>query len=183
MVFLMSEPISMDNIKKTPQIERSPGSTSFRFAERSDCAIILGFIRELAKYEHLENDVVATDKMLEEWLFDKNTAEVLLAIVDNQEVGFALFFSNFSTFLGRAGMYLEDIFILSEYRGRGIGTAMFRKLARLAVERGYGRFEWACLDWNTPSIKFYRALGAEPVEGWTTFRLAGDSLTGLANEE
>ena len=161
----------------------APAQLSFRFAERNDCAIILRFIQGLAKYEHLENDVVATEELLAEWLFDKNIAQVLFAIVDGLEVGFALFFSSFSTFLGRAGMYLEDIFVSSEYRGHGIGTAMFRKLAKIAVERGYGRFEWACLDWNTPSIEFYHALGAEPVNGWTTFRLTGDSIIGLANEQ
>ena len=159
----------------------APVQISFRFAGRKGCAIILRFIRELAKYEHLEADVVATEELLEKWLFDKNTAQVLFAIVGDQEVGFALFFSSFSTFLSRAGMYLEDIFVSSGYRGHGIGTAMFRKLANIAVERGYGRFEWACLDWNTPSIEFYRKLGAEPVNGWTTFRLAGDSLIGLGS--
>ena len=169
---LHTEPAPTPTPARTP----TPVQISFRFAGRNDCAIILRFIRELAKYEHLENDVVATEEQIAEWLFDKNTAQVLFAIVDGLEVGFALFFSSFSTFLGRAGMYLEDIFVSSEYRGRGIGTAMFRKLANIAVESGYGRFEWACLDWNTPSIEFYRKLGAEPVNGWTTFRLTGDNL-------
>jgi len=153
---------------------------SFRFAKRSDCALILSFIRGLAEYEHLENEVVSTEDLLAEWLFDKNAAEVLFAVVDDQEVGFSLFFPNFSTFLGRAGLHLEDIFVLPEYRGRGIGTAMLRKIAGIAVERGCGRFEWACLDWNTPAIEFYRSLGAEPMSEWTTYRLSGDKLAELA---
>ena len=144
----------------------------FRFAQRDDCAIILRFIRELAEYERLGNEVVATEDLLSEWLFDKHTAEVLFAVVEGQEVGFALFFSSFSTFLGRAGMYLEDIYVGPEHRGHGIGTSMFRELARIAAERGYGRFEWACLDWNTPAIELYRKLGAEPMSDWTTYRLS-----------
>ena len=152
----------------------------FRFAKRDDCALILRFIRELAVYERLENEVVATEELLSEWLFDKKTAEVFFAEVDNQEVGFALFFPSFSTFLGRAGLYLEDVYVQPEYRGRGIGTAMLRILAKIAVERGYGRFEWACLDWNTPAIDFYRSLGATPMEEWTIHRLHGEKLTQLA---
>ena len=157
-----------------------PESITFRFAGRGDCALILRFIRELAKYEHMEKDVVATDELIAQWLFDKRAAEALFAVVDDLEVGFALFFSSFSTFLGRAGMYLEDIYVLPEYRGRGIGATMFRKLAKISVERGYGRFEWACLDWNTPSIEFYNSLGAQPVNGWTTYRLSGSKLTEMA---
>ena len=153
----------------------------FRFAGISDCSLILSFIRSLAEYERLENEVVATEGLLAEWLFGKHAAEVLFAVVERMEVGFALFFPNFSTFLGRAGLYLEDLFILPEYRGRGIGTAMLRELARIADERGYGRFDWACLDWNTPSIEFYRSIGAEPMSDWTIYRLSGDTLAGLAN--
>jgi GNAT superfamily N-acetyltransferase len=159
------------------------GHGSFRPAERADCALILSFIRQLAEYEHMENDVVATEELLAEWLFDKSAAEVLFAVADGQEVAFALFFPNFSTFLGRPGMYLEDIYVLPEYRGRGIGKAMLRELARIAVERGYGRFEWACLDWNTPGIEFYRSLGAEQMSEWTTHRLSGDKMTELASED
>ena len=153
----------------------------FRFAGRNDCTLILRFIRELAKYEHMENEVIASEELLGEWLFDKRAAEVLFAVVDGQEVGFALFFPNFSTFLGRAGLYLEDLFVLPDNRGRGIGTAILRELARIAVERGYGRFEWSCLDWNTPSIEFYLSLGAEPMSDWTGYRLSGDTLTEFAN--
>ena len=149
---------------------------TFRFAERDDCALILRFIRELAVYEHMENEVVATEGLLSDWLFEKRAAEVLFAVVDGHEVGFALFFSNFSTFLGRAGLYLEDLYVFSEYRGRGIGTAILRELARIAVGRGYGRFEWSCLDWNAPSIAFYRSLGAEPMSDWTGYRLSGETL-------
>ena len=172
-----------DNAETTQNTKTTPSSVVFRFARRGDCALILSFIRELAKYERMENDVVATEEMIAQWLFDKHAAEVLFAVVDDREVGFALFFSSFSTFLGRAGMYLEDIYILPEYRGRGFGSAMFKKLANIATQRGYGRFEWACLDWNTPSIAFYRSLGAEPVDGWTTYRLSGSTLSDLANKE
>ena len=152
----------------------------FRFAERSDCAMILRFIRGLAEFEQLADEVVATEELLAEWLFDKHAAEVLFAMFSGQEAGFALFFTNFSTFLGRAGLYLEDLYVLPEFRGRGIGTSLLRELSRIADEKGYGRFEWACLDWNTPSIELYRSFGAEPMSGWTTYRLSGDKLTGFA---
>jgi GNAT superfamily N-acetyltransferase len=152
----------------------------FRPAERDDCAIILRFIRELAEYERLEKEVIASEELLSEWLFDKRAAEVLIAMVDGLEIGFALFFSNFSTFLGRAGMYLEDIYIQKEYRGRGVGSAMLRELARVAVGRGYGRFEWACLDWNTTAIEVYHSFGAVPMGDWTTYRLSGDALRDFA---
>ena len=155
---------------------------TFRTAERSDCALILNFIRDLAEYEHMENDVVATEELLQEWLFGKRAAEVIFAVIDGKEVGFALFFANFSTFLGRAGLYLEDIYVLPEHRRRGIGTAFFRELARIAVERGYGRFEWACLDWNTPSINFYKRLGSEPMSEWTTYRLSGETLRKITRD-
>jgi len=154
----------------------------FRPAERADAGLILGFIKELAAYERMENDVVATEELLSEWLFDKQAAEVMFAIVEGKEVGFALYFTNFSTFLGRAGLYLEDIYITPEYRRRGIGTAMFKRLAQIAVKQGYGRFEWACLDWNTPSIEFYEKLGAEPMSEWTTHRLSRDTLLKIAKD-
>ena len=157
-------------------------SLEFRFAKRDDCALICGFISGLAKYEHLEHEVVVTDELLAEWLFDKHAAEVLFAVIDGIEVGFALYFTNFSTFLGRAGLYLEDLYILPEHRGRGIGKAMLRKLAGITIERGYGRFEFSCLDWNTPSIEFYTSLGAEPMSEWTTYRMSGETLSKLAYE-
>lgn len=156
---------------------------TFRFAERSDTALILRFIRSLAAYEKLENEVVATEALLEEWLFDRKKAEVLFAVADGREIGFALFFHNFSTFLGRAGLYLEDLFVLPEYRGRGFGKAILKRLAKIAVERGCGRLEWWCLDWNRPSIDFYRSLGAVPMDEWTVYRITGDTLTSLAEEE
>ena len=152
----------------------------FRFAERKDCALILSFIKHLAKYEHLESEVVATEKLLEEWIFDKNKAEVIFVLEENKEVGFALFFYNFSTFLGRAGIHLEDLFVLPEYRGKGYGKAILKKLAQITVERGCGRLEWCCLDWNTPSIEFYQSLGAKPLSEWTIFRVTGDTLINLA---
>ena len=120
--------------------------------------------------------------LLEEWLFDKQKAEVIFVCEDGVEVGFALFFHNFSTFLGRAGIYLEDLFVKPEYRGRGYGKALLKKLAKIAVERGCGRLEWWCLDWNKPSIDFYRSMGAVPMDEWTTFRIAGETLTKLAGD-
>lgn len=152
----------------------------FRFATRDDCALILSFIRELAAYEKMIDEVVATEELLEEWLFDKQKAEVVFALEDDREVGFALFFHNFSTFLGRAGIYLEDLYVLPEYRGKGYGKGLLKKLAQIAVERGCGRLEWWCLDWNRPSIDFYLALGAEPMSDWTTYRITGNTLIELA---
>ena len=154
---------------------------TIRHAERSDVPVILHFIRELAAYENMLDEVVADEALLEEWIFDKQKAEVLLAVVDGREVGFALFFHNFSTFLGRAGIYLEDLFVLPEYRGKGYGKLLLKRLARLALQRGCGRLEWACLDWNTPSRKFYDSLGAVRMEEWTTYRLTGDALLSLAS--
>ena len=154
---------------------------SFRSAEEKDCSLILTFIRELASYEQMLDQVVATEDLLREWIFEKKKAEVIFLCCDEKEAGFALFFHNFSTFLGRAGIYLEDLFVLPEYRGRGYGKALLRKLAQIAVERGCGRLEWWCLDWNRPSIDFYLSLGAMPMEDWTTYRIAGKTLTDLAD--
>ena len=153
---------------------------SFRKAARKDVSLILGFIRELADYEHMLDEVVATPELLEKWLFDERKAEVIFAVEDGQAVGFALFFHNFSTFLGRAGIYLEDLYVRPEFRGKGYGKALVRELARIAVERGCGRLEWWCLDWNKPSIDFYLSLGAEPMKDWTVYRIAGQALTDLA---
>lgn len=127
---------------------------TFRAATREDVPLILRFIHELARYEQLEHEVVATPEVLEEWLFDKQKAEVIFAVSDGREVGFALYFHNFSTFLGRAGLYLEDLYVEPAYRGRGIGKALLRALVRIAVARGCGRLEWWCLDWNQASIDF-----------------------------
>ncbi len=151
-------------------------------AKREDVPEVLGFIRALAEYEKMAHEVVATEALLEEWLFERKTAEVIFAVEDGRKVGFALYFHNFSTFLGRGGIYLEDLFVLPEYRGRGIGHALLAELAKTAVERGCGRLEWWCLDWNRPSIDFYLSLGAEPMSDWTTYRIAGDTLTKLAEE-
>ena len=152
---------------------------SFRYADRKDLALILRFIKGLAEYEHMSNEVVSDEKILEEWIFDKQKAEVIFALADNREVGFALFFHNFSTFLGKAGIYLEDLYVQPEYRGKGYGKAILKKLASIAVERGCGRLEWSCLDWNKPSIDFYLSLGAEPMTDWTVYRIAGDGLSEL----
>ena len=155
---------------------------TFRPAERKDCGLILNFIRRLAEYEKISDQVVATEELLEHWIFDMRKAEVIFPCIDGKEVGYALFFHNFSTLLGRAGIYLEDLFILPEYRGRGCGRAMMKKLAQIAAERGCGRLEWWCLDWNKPSIDFYLSLGAEPMSDWTTYRIAGETLTELAKD-
>jgi len=156
---------------------------SFRFATESDCPLILQFIRQLADYERMSDQVVATEELLREWIFEKKKAEVLFILEGGKEVGFALFFHNFSTFLGRAGIYLEDLFVLQEYRGRGYGKALLKKLARITVERGCGRLEWACLDWNRPSIDFYVSTGAAVMDEWTTYRLTGDALMKMADEQ
>ena len=154
---------------------------TFRSAVRSDTPLILRFIKDLAAYEQLLDEVIADEQTLETWLFDKQCAEVLLALENGVEIGFALFFHNFSTWLGRAGIYLEDLFVLPEYRGKGYGKLLLKRLARLALQRGCGRLEWACLDWNTPSRKFYDSLGAVRMEEWTTYRLTGDALLSLAS--
>ena len=156
---------------------------TFRFAEERDTPLILEFIRELADYEHLLDQVVADEATLRDQLFEKRRAEVLFALEDGAEVGFALFFHNFSTFLGRAGLYLEDLYVRPEHRGKGHGKALFRQLAAIAAERGCGRLEWWCLDWSTPSIGFYKSLGAEAMEDWTVYRLAGQALRRLAEPE
>ena len=153
---------------------------NFRYAERKDTSLILQFIRELADYEKMLHEVVADEKTLKEWIFDKNKAEVLFVLEEGKEVGFALFFHNFSTFLGRSGIYLEDLYVLPEYRGKGDGKALLKKLASIAVERGCGRLEWWCLDWNRPSIDFYLSLGAEPMSEWTVYRISGETLQNLA---
>lgn len=155
--------------------------TEFRNATADDCALILEFIKGLAEYEKMSDDVVATEDLLREWIFEKQKAEVIFALEDGREVGFALFFHNFSTFVGRAGIYLEDLFVLPEYRKRGHGKALILELARIANERGCGRMEWSCLDWNQPSIDFYLSLGAKPMNEWTTYRLSGDALYRYGN--
>ena len=155
---------------------------TFRYAVRKDIPLILQFIRDLAEYEKLLDEVVADEATLEEWIFDQKKAEVIFAMEKGKEVGFALFFHNFSTFLGRAGLYLEDLFVLPEYRGKGYGKQILQKLAAIAVQRKCGRLEWWCLDWNQSSINFYLSLGAEPMSDWTVYRISGDTLQDLAQE-
>lgn len=154
---------------------------TFRDAKRKDTPLILQFIKELADYEKMSDEVVADADTLEAWIFDKQKAEVIFAVEDGKEVGFALFFHNFSTFLGRAGIYLEDLYVKPESRGKGYGKAILKRLASIAVERGCGRLEWWCLDWNKPSIDFYISLGAEPMSDWTVYRITGDTLKRLAD--
>ena len=150
---------------------------TYRSAVPGDEGLILDFIRALADYEHMSDQVVATPELLREWIFEKQKAEVIFAQAEGETVGFALFFHNFSTFLGRAGLYLEDLFVLPGERGKGYGKALLSELARIALERGCGRMEWWCLDWNRPSIDFYtKKMQAVPMDEWTVYRLTGDTL-------
>ena len=158
-------------------------NTEIRFATERDIALILDFIKDLAEYEKMSDLVVADETMLREWIFEKKKAEVIFAMEDGKEVGFALFFHNFSTFLGRAGIYLEDLYVKPDYRGHGHGKALIKKLAAIACERGCGRLEWSCLDWNKPSIDFYLSLGAQQMNEWTVYRFEGESLANLAKKE
>lgn len=154
---------------------------TIRSATADDIPLVLDFIRGLAEYERLAHEMVATEAGLRDALFGpRSDAEVLLAELEGAAAGFALFFHNFSTFLGRRGLYLEDLFVWPRYRGRGVGRALLARLAALALERECGRFEWSVLDWNESAIGFYRALGAVPMDGWTVFRLTGDALDRLA---
>lgn len=152
---------------------------TFRYANSNDTALILYFIKELAKYEQMLDEVIATEELLNEWLFVKKKAEVIFALKDGKEIGFALFFHNFSTFLGRSGIYLEDLYIKPEHRGKGYGKALFKQLAKIAVEQKCGRLEWWCLDWNQPSIDFYLSLGAKAMKDWTVYRITGETLKEL----
>ena len=154
---------------------------NIRQATEADIPLIFKFIRDLAIYEKLEHKVVATEQGLRQTLFgNPRFAEVVFACVDGVEAGFALFFHNYSTFLGAPGIYLEDLFVKPEFRGRGLGKALLAHLAKLAKERGCGRVEWAVLDWNTPSINFYKSLGAVSLDDWRIFRLTGDPMEKLA---
>jgi GNAT superfamily N-acetyltransferase len=159
-----------------------PDDLSIRFAGPADCAAILGFIRELAEYERLLHEVTADEAQLRATLFgERPAAEVLIAELGGAPVGFALFFPSYSTFLGKPGLYLEDLFVRPAARARGVGLALMSALARLAVARGYGRFEWSVLDWNEPALRFYAALGARPQSEWTVQRLIGAPLAALAD--
>lgn len=154
---------------------------TYRPAERGDIELIMKFIRDLAEYEKLADQVVADAGVLADWLFEKRVAKVVFALCGGVEAGFALYFHNFSTFLGRAGIYLEDLYVRPGYRGRGLGLGLMRYLARECVQLGCGRLEWSCLDWNRPSIDFYLALGAVPQSEWTTYRLTGEALAALGS--
>jgi GNAT superfamily N-acetyltransferase len=152
-----------------------------RSANEADVPLILQFIKELADYEKLAHEVVATENSIRDNLFGpRKTAEVILAFEDEAPVGFALYFHNFSTFVGKPGIYLEDLFVRPKFRGRGYGKALMIELARIAKERDCGRFEWAALNWNTPAIDFYRRLGAQPMSDWTIFRLTPKEIATLA---
>ena len=154
-----------------------------RSAQRDDVALIMGFIRELAEYEKLSDQVVADPAHMTEHLFGTRPfAEVLIGEVDGAAAGFALFFHNYSTFLGKPGIYLEDLYVRPSARGMGLGSALLGKLASLAMERGCGRLEWSVLDWNEPAIDFYRRLGAEPLDDWTQYRLTGPTLHELSQK-
>jgi GNAT superfamily N-acetyltransferase len=165
----------------SPTPDPPPSTLAIRFAEAADVPTILHFIRSLARYEKLEHEVVADEAGLLATLFGPRPgAEVLLAELAGSAVGFALFFQSYSTFVGKPGLYLEDLFVEPAARGRGVGLALMSALARITVDRGYGRFEWSVLDWNTPSLEFYRALGALPQSDWTVQRITGDPLERLA---
>lgn len=151
-----------------------------REATVEDAGLILEFIKELARYEKMENEVVASEELLKEWIFEKKKANVIFAMDNDKEVGFALYFYNFSTFLGRPGIYLEDLYVREEYRHMGYGKGLLKKLAQKAENEGCGRLEWWCLDWNKPSIDFYLSLDAEAMPEWTTYRLSGESLKKMA---
>ena len=155
----------------------------FRLATREDIPLIFYFIKELAAYEKLSDEVIATEELLNHWIFEEKKAEVIIAEYEGVPAGFALYFYNFSTFVGRAGIYLEDLYVLPEYRRKGIGKAFFEELARIATKKGCGRLEWACLDWNQPSINFYLSLGAKPMSDWTVYRLTSDKLKDLGAEQ
>lgn len=152
-----------------------------RFAEEKDVPLILGFITELAEYEKMLDEVVATEELLRESLFERKAAEVVIGEYEGMPISFALFFHNFSTFLGRPGIYLEDLYVKPAFRGKGIGKVMLSFLAKQVLERKCGRLEWSCLDWNEPSISFYRKLGAAPMDEWTVYRVCGEALEKLAD--
>jgi GNAT superfamily N-acetyltransferase len=151
-------------------------NVQFRYATENDAALVLEFIKGIATYEKMLDEVVNTEELIKEVVFGKGNAEVIFALEDGKEVGFALFFHNYSTFVGRAGIHLEDLFVWPEHRGKGYGKALLTEVTRIAKERNCGRVEWTCLDWNQPSIDFYLSMGAVPMEGWTVYRLTGDTL-------
>ncbi|SDI56884.1 GNAT family N-acetyltransferase [Desulfosporosinus hippei] len=153
-----------------------------RFAKADDVPLILSLIKELADYEKMLDQVVATEEILRESLFEQKKAEVLIGEYEDRPIAFALFFHNFSTFLGRPGIYLEDLYVKPEMRGKGIGKIILSQLAKIAIERKCGRLEWWCLDWNEPSIKFYKSKGAVPMDDWTVYRVTNEALVKLAKD-
>lgn len=155
---------------------------NIRQAQRTDAGLVLAFIQKIAAYEKMSDEVVATIQSIETYVFDQGAAEVLIAEYEGKPVGFALYFENFSTFQGRTGLYLEDLFVDQEMRGLGIGKKLFQAVAAEAVRRGCQRMEWTCLDWNQPSIDFYHAMGAVPMNDWTTYRLAGKRIREAADQ-
>jgi len=163
-------------------VDTKVSNFKIRFAEENDTKLILDFIKELADYEKLLNEVVATEEILYDSLFVQKKAEVIIGEYDGKAMGFALFFHNFSTFLGKSGIYLEDLYIKPEMRGKGLGKIMLSFLGKLAVDRNCGRLEWWCIDWNDPSIKFYKEMGAKPMDEWTVYRVDNSALKDLANE-
>lgn len=163
-------------------IETKIKNYNLRFAEEKDVPLILEFVKELAEYEKLLQDVVATESSLKESLFERKMAEVIIGEYDSKPVSFALFFHNFSTFLGKPGIYLEDLYVKPEMRGKGFGKVILSFLGKLAIERNCGRLEWSCLNWNKPSIKFYKELGAIPMEDWTVYRVCNNVLDDFAKE-
>ncbi|GHV41217.1 N-acetyltransferase [Spirochaetia bacterium] len=156
--------------------------TLLRFAAAEDAPLILDLVRELAEYEHLLDQVRATAEDFRKYIFEEKKAEVIIVEYDKQPAGFALFFYNFSTFLGRPGLYLEDLFVKPPFRGKGLGKLLLTFIAHLAAERNCGRLEWACLNWNEPSIAFYKNQGARPLSEWTTYRVTGPELEALAGK-
>ena len=154
---------------------------TFEIAQRKDSLLILEYIKKLADYEKRLDEVVATESDIEKWVFDEKQAEVIFARLDGEVIGFALYFLSFSTYIGNVNMHLEDLFIEVEHRGKGYGKALLKKLAKIVVDRGYGRFEWTCLSWNKPSIDFYLSLGAQQKD-WNVFHLIGDELKNLAED-
>lgn len=159
------------------------GHVTIRRAVRNDTPAITELIMGLAVYEHMPECCFATDERIEQSIFDRGEAKVLIAEYDGKPVGFSLYFYNYSTWLAKKGLYLEDLFVQPEMRGKGIGKSLLKTLARIAVEEGCGRFEWSCLDWNEPSIQFYKGMGAEPMSDWTMYRVTGDALIKLAGKE
>lgn len=152
---------------------------NIRQATQKDISTLLYFIHQIAIYEKMDDEVQATEELLNEWMFEKKIAKAIILSEDQKDVGFALYFFNFSTFVGRAGLYLEDLYVLPEYRKKGYGKALFKTLVQEAIDNHCGRMEWVCLNWNQPSIDFYLSMGAKPLDEWTTYRLVEDDLKKL----